>query len=353
MRFTVEEINNSTDILPNVPLGYEIFDDCTDTGTFPGPFDLISVNGLIQPSGERHKNSPKVTYGASSSIFSRKINFPSFLRTSPPNQDVIHAIVDILQHFNWSWVSFLHIDDDYGRDGLDWFRKTIEDTEICLAYTKGLNHHTDYQPILRQINELKVNAIIVYSPEWTAEDLIDSVVQLNMTNNNKVWIAGYAWSLNKKIRDKIKGKKAIGTILGVAEPQITIPGFKEFIHAFKAQDHYENEEQERFCNQKCNCSSVSAEEIIQADPAFSFPVYAAVYAVAHALHKILQCESGSCNDSIRVSPQMVLAELRKTRFELLNRTIQFDKNGDPKFGFSAIVLWNQHGDVQESLETSS
>ncbi|KAM9342488.1 taste receptor type 1 member 1-like [Pholidichthys leucotaenia] len=331
MRFTVEEINNSTDILPNVPLGYEIFDDCTDTGTFPGPFDLTSVNGLIKPSGGQLKNSPKViavvgtstspqaqtiapvfmmdfipmvSYGASSSIFSRKNSFPSFLRTVHHNQDVIHAVVGIVQHFNWSWVSFLYIDDAYGRDGLDWFRRKTEDTEICLAYAKGLDHHTDYQPILRQINVLEVNVIIVFAPEWTAEDLIDSVIQLNTTNNNKVWIAVDAWSLNKKIRDKIKGKKAIGTVLGVAEPQITIPGFKEFIHAFKAQDHFENEEEERFCNQNCNCSSVSAEEIIQADQAFSFPVYAAVYAVAHALHKILQCESGSCNDSIRVSPQM-------------------------------------------------
>lgn len=60
MRFSVEEINNSTDLLPNTSLGYEIFDHCSDTQSFSGILKLISVENLIQSHGEPHKNLSRV-----------------------------------------------------------------------------------------------------------------------------------------------------------------------------------------------------------------------------------------------------------------------------------------------------
>lgn len=54
MRFSVEQINNSSRLLPNVSLGYKIFDHCSISENFPGIFDLISANGLIRPWSEDH-----------------------------------------------------------------------------------------------------------------------------------------------------------------------------------------------------------------------------------------------------------------------------------------------------------
>ncbi|KAG8002783.1 Taste receptor type 1 member 1 [Nibea albiflora] len=183
----------------------------------------------------------QISYGAASSVFSKKQNYPSFLRTVHPNKDVIEVIVNIILHFKWSWVAFLNIDDDYGNDGRDLFIKMIKDTEICLGYTKGLQHDSDYSSIFRQIQAQKIGVIVVFAAEWTAEALIKSAIQLNITN--KVWIAGDAWSLNKEL-PKEKGIKNIGTVLGVAEPVVEIPGFSDFVHSAKSKNHCENTEQE-------------------------------------------------------------------------------------------------------------
>ncbi|XP_049921938.1 taste receptor type 1 member 2-like [Epinephelus moara] len=370
MRFTVEEIKNSTNLLPNVSLGYEIFDHCSDTQSFPGILKLLSVNDLIKPLGEPQDVSkvialvgpftstqsvtvapllmagfiPMVSYGASSSVFSENINFPSFLRTVHPNKNAIQVTVDIVQHFKWRWVAFLYSDNDYGKDGLELIIKRIKDTEICLALTKGLNDNTNYSQIFKQIKEQGVGVIIVFAPKTTAEALIESAIQLNVTN--KVWIADEGWSLNKELPKK-KGIRNIGTVLGVSQPVVTILGFGDFIHSSRSQAHCENTEQIMFCNQVCNCSSLSAEDVITADPSFNFPVYTAVYAIAHALHNVLQCGAGGCNNNITVYPHMVLAELKKSNFTLLDRSIQFDENGDPTFGSYSIVFWNQSGDAEE------
>uniref|UniRef100_A0A4W6G6B7 G-protein coupled receptors family 3 profile domain-containing protein n=1 Tax=Lates calcarifer TaxID=8187 RepID=A0A4W6G6B7_LATCA len=377
MRFSVEEINNSTNLLPNVSLGYEIFDHCSDAQNFPGVLDLISVNGLIQPWSEPHKEQarksnmskviavvgpftstqaltaaplfmvdliPMVNYGSTSSIFSKTGKFPSFLRTVHSSKDVIEVIGNIILHFKWRWVAFLNSDNNYGNDGRELFIKRIKDTEICLAYTRSIDENTNYSQMFKQIEAQKVQIIIVFASTMTAEAVIEAAIQLNITN--KVWIAGDAWSLNKRL-PKEKGIKNIGTVLGVSEAVVTIPGFSDFIYSSERQMHCENAGQQKFCNQVCNCSNLSAEDVIAADPSFSFPVYSAVYAIAHALHRTLQCGAGRCNDNITAYPHKVLAELKKSDFTLLNRRIQFDENGDPMFGSYSIVFWNHSGDAEE------
>ncbi|XP_029362389.1 taste receptor type 1 member 1-like [Echeneis naucrates] len=376
MRFSVEEINNSTILLPNVSLGYDIFDHCSDTLNFPGILNLISVNGLIQPWGELHKQQgnkpnmskviavvgpfsstqaltvaplfmvdliPMVNYGSSSSVFSKTFKFPSFLRTVQANKITIDAIITILQHFNWRWVAFLNSHDNYGNDGLELFRKSIEDTEICLPYTRGLNDNTNYSLIFKQIDAQRINIIIVFAPEKAAEALIESAARLNFTN--KVWIAVDTWSLNRHL-SKNKGIQNIGTVLGLSHTVVSIPGFSDFIHSVRSQIDCEKVE-EKLCNQVCNSTSLKVEDILAVDPSFSFPVYSAVYAIAHALHNVLECGAGTCNDNITVYPHMVLAELKKSNFTLLNQSVQFDENSNAKFGSFSIVFWNQSGDAQE------
>ena len=222
------------------------------------------------------------------------------------NEEIIEVIVSILLHFKWNWVAFLSSGDDFGVDGLKSFVKRIKDTEICLPFTKKLADDTNLSHMFKQIDIQRIHIIVVFAPELTSEDLIKSAIRLNVTN--KVWIAADTWSLNKML-PKEKGIRNIGTVVGVSQSVVTIPGFRDFILSSKSRIQCGNAKQPTFCNQVCNCDSLSAEELITMDPSFSFAVYSAVHALANALHNTLQCKAGQCNRNITMYPYMVSIQM--------------------------------------------
>ncbi|KAM9786281.1 taste receptor type 1 member 2-like [Neosynchiropus ocellatus] len=365
MRFSVEQINNSTELLPNVSVGYQIFDHCHNAENFPNVLDLISVNGSVSPWEEANKWMPPevvavsgpftstdaltmaplfmmdlcplISYGAASSILSGKAKYPSFMRTVFSNKEIITVIINIIQHFQWRWVAFLRSDESFGNNGLDLFVSGIQGTEICLAYTKGLQSNSNFTQIFQHIEQQNINVIIVFAPQLMAESLVGSAVRLKV--RNKVWLAGDTWALSKKLRS-LEGIDQIGTVIGISQNEKTIPGFSDFIHATRGRT--DRPDRHRACNQVCNCSGLTAEQILAADPSFTYSVYSSVYAIAHALHGLLNCgAAGGCSRNVTVYPYTVLAALKKSNFTLLKERIRFDPNGDPLFGSYLLVHWNK------------
>lgn len=160
--------------------------------------------------------------------------------------------------------------------------------------------------MFEQIENQNIGVIIVLVVEWAAEAVITSAIQLNVTD--KVWIAGDAWSLHEDLL-KLRGIESIGTVLGIAEPLVAIPGFSHFISSTWEKRRCEHEEKPTFCNQGCDCGGFTAQELIAAAPSFSFAVYSAVYAVSRALHEILQCRVEGCRKDITVYPHMVPTQI--------------------------------------------
>ncbi|XP_061115111.1 taste receptor type 1 member 2-like [Conger conger] len=374
MRFAVEEINNSTSILPGVSLGYQMFDHCSEVRNFPSVFDFLSRNGSVEiyrhlkeympkvvsvlgPFGSSQTITiapffmmdllPMVNFGSSSSSLSNKKSFPSFLRTVTSNRGQVQVIIRILQRYKWNWIAFIGCDNDYSQDALQLFIDGIRETGICLAYQEELTGNSKHNIILQKINELGINVIIVYALQLYATALIESAIQNNI--QDKVWIASDTWSLNKELPTR-KGLDTIGTIIGITERVVSLPGFPKFIHKSQGDSKYleckkrklktEKENFRATCNQDCyNCSYVNPIKIINEDPSYNFAIYSGVYVVAKALHAILQCDTNGCNKTERVFPYQLLKEIKKSDFELLNLRVKFDKNGDPPSRYD-IVSWD-------------
>ncbi|XP_053479881.1 taste receptor type 1 member 1-like [Ictalurus furcatus] len=368
MRFTVEEINNSSTLLPNVSLGYEIFDHCSDMQNFPSVLSFISENGSIPVQRYLNKYKPKViamtgpygststitvaplltlalvpmvNYGSSSYQLSNKKVYPSFLRTLPSNKNLIDIIIHIIKWFGWNWVAFIGSQDVYSQNGLNFFSQYAKKNSICLAYQELLNQTSNYTSTLSTIEKRKINVIVVFSSQDVAINLIREAIKNNI--RNKVWIAGEAWSMNQQLPNE-PGIQNIGNIFGITEKLMSFDGFKQFIYTRQSDENSNDESHppqpvKKMCNQDCvNCSLLSSEEILNENPTFSFPIYAAIYTMANALHKVLHCDANGCNKSIPVYPFMLLKEMKTLDFLLNGRKVKYDQNGDLPV-FYDVVFW--------------
>jgi len=250
-----------------------------------------------------------VNYGASSYALSNKLKYPAFVRTSPSNKNLIEMIIHIIQWFGWNWVAFLGSQDEYSSDGLKLFNTYIRNTGICLAYQESLSLNANYSLTLQKIDMLKINVIVVFALPQYASKVIKTAIANNI--HDKVWIASQAWAMNQQLpREPGIGK--IGTIIGITERLLTLPGFNEFVNIDRRSTDVTHDEESdiqsksKTCNQVCdNCTLWTAEEIINENPTFSFDIYAAIYTIAHALHKVLQCDMNGCRKNTVVKPYMV------------------------------------------------
>uniref|UniRef100_A0A672R378 Double-strand-break repair protein rad21-like protein 1 n=1 Tax=Sinocyclocheilus grahami TaxID=75366 RepID=A0A672R378_SINGR len=390
MRFAVEEINNSTTLLPNVSLGYEIFDHCSNTQNFNSVLSFISKNGSIKPKEKLNSYQPKVialtgpygssrtmtvaplftmdlipmvNYGASSYVLSDKHQYPSYVRTIPSNKDLIEMIIHIIRWFGWNWVAFLGSQHDL--DGLNVFNEYIRNTGICLAYQESLSLNANYSQTLKRIDKLNINVIVIFALPQYASKIIKAAIANNI--QDKVWIASQHWAMNQQLpREPGIGK--IGTVIGITEKLLSLPGFNEFVYN-KARgttdvgrnDRPESEVQRKSktCNQDCDyCSLLTAEEIINENPTLSFAIYSAIYTIAHALHQILQCDMNKCHKNTMVKPYMVnyhfdptisyavvlwRTEVNPPQFEMVGT---YEKFPETTFTIdNSLLLWHNNGSV--------
>ncbi|CAL8347176.1 unnamed protein product [Arctogadus glacialis] len=131
MLFAIEEINNSTDILPGIKLGYKLYDLCGSiaravkvalslingneetasmsekpcSGSVPAIVGVTSSSPSMAIStviGPFH--TPLVSHYATCACLSNKVKYPSFLRTIPSDYYQSRALAQMVKHFGWTWV---------------------------------------------------------------------------------------------------------------------------------------------------------------------------------------------------------------------------------------------------------
>ncbi|NWU44197.1 TS1R3 protein, partial [Hylia prasina] len=383
MRFAIDQINNSSSLLPGITLGYDMYDTCFEPlGALQPSLLFLSRNGTTgigvlcnytqyQPRVTAvigpHQSDlclvtaklfssfliPQVSYGASSETLSNTELYPSFYRTVPSDKNLVEAVVLLLNQFGWNWVAAVSSDNEYGRGAQALFLSVASTNNICVAF-EGLvptdlaepGARTQLEDTVRGINSTKVNVVVLFSYSLPAQALLEHSIRMGL--GKKVWVGTEAWMLSD-VAASTPNIQSIGTVLGFVMRTGTVPGFQEYV-----AELFSSVAQEEFCRRSRELSRLVNAEALdmhcpQCDrvtlgdiwPTLGVttvqPVHVAVYSVAHALHRALGCTSKSCPKTAIRSWQL-LHFMNTLPFDLNGQSFRFDQSHGTNTGYK-LIFW--------------
>lgn len=216
-------------------------------------------------------------------------------------------MIQLLVHFNWTWIALLGSNNDYGLQGMQSLSEQAPHYGICIAYQAIIPSYSastvqTMRNMVDGIVKTKVNTIVAFSSKTILKGFFPFVIERNITK--KVWIGTEDWSVTTVISG-IPGIQTIGTVLGISLQSAAVPGLANFEQKVFAASLGQSVTQkppnsaissDNTCLQSSDLYGLARMNFsLEAyDMTSASNVYKAVYAVAYALHQTLGCDSGQC-----------------------------------------------------------
>uniref|UniRef100_A0A8C5MHP9 Receptor ligand binding region domain-containing protein n=1 Tax=Leptobrachium leishanense TaxID=445787 RepID=A0A8C5MHP9_9ANUR len=375
--FAVEEINSRLDLLPNITLGFLIYDTCAALRrTVEGALWMLSGGGEIIPNyqcQEETRLACIISYtGSTRSIIMTQIldlyRYPqlSYFSTSPSlssmnqlssissNEVQYRGLAQLVTYFGWTWIGLLATDDDYGQVGAQMVKKEIITSGACVAFVENIltGHPKRNAPnIVHVIKKSVVNVVIVLSSPFDFLPVVEELVSQNVTG--KTWVASESWSTSAFLL-KERFQRVLGGTIGFAIHGGQMLGFGEYLYSLHPSNHLNdgfvnefwekvfsctwNKKDDSNTTRKCTGRENLKTSLIKADLRITFNVYTCVYAIAWALQSLLQCKPGqgpfhhgACADISSLQPWQVHHYVKNVNFHTSDGTHIFfnDKGNSP------------------------
>uniref|UniRef100_A0A3B4ECQ5 G-protein coupled receptors family 3 profile domain-containing protein n=1 Tax=Pygocentrus nattereri TaxID=42514 RepID=A0A3B4ECQ5_PYGNA len=377
----IREINNRTDLLPGITLGYHIYDACSEVpmavkvafqfanGMEPFFNDTDScsksaaaaVPALVGDSTSTTSISmtrilglfgiPQVSHFASCTCLSDKQQFPAFFRTIPSDHHQAAAIAKVVKYFGWTWIGAVHSDTDYGNFGMASFLKAAQEEGICVEYSESYYRTQPRSKLERVANVIRrstARVIVTFLHEGEFRFLLDELTRQPPPPIQ--WIGNDAWLIDPEF---LRFNMCAGAI-GFGFPRSVIPGLREFLMDLSPAQALKSPLLTEFWESSFSCSlkgsSEGARECDGSEDirALQNPytdtsqlratnlVYKATYAIAHAIHGVI-CNDTQCDKSAKFTPWQILNQLKRVNFTTKNGfQVSFDSSGDPMAVYDLI-----------------
>uniref|UniRef100_A0A8C1X7M0 G-protein coupled receptors family 3 profile domain-containing protein n=1 Tax=Cyprinus carpio TaxID=7962 RepID=A0A8C1X7M0_CYPCA len=357
MIFAIEEINRSEMLLPNVSIGYQIYDTCSSRmssmsatmGLMNGP--EFAAGETCNGQSSIHAIIGETDHTASCECLSNRKDHPSFFRTISSDYHQSRALAYIVKHLGWSWVGAVNSDNDYGNYGMAIFLNTAQKEGICVEYSEKF-YRTEPEKLKKVVDTIKkgtTKVIVAFVSFIEMGLLIDQLNILNITGLQIIGVEG--WITSKSLITP-KSFQVMGGSLGFALRKINLEGFSDYVvkafweTAFPCTQIKENSSQYVInCSRYQDLLALKNYNEDVPEQRYSSHVYKAVYAVAHSLHSLLKCkEQEGCEKGLTIQPQQVVEALKKVNFTVkFGDRVWFDRTGAAVAQYE-VVNWQQDSD---------
>ena len=382
MIFAIEKINNDSDLLPNISLGYDIRDYCEIalratrisydlitgkllTNMTQGKLGKKSITALIGPDDSSTAvviaghlqvlNVSALSPTATSPELSAH-TYEYFYRTAPSDAFKGKAMADLMEHFEWSYVAAIEQDDSYGRNGLWSVVREAEarNNSFCLAMARFISDESPILSIRNIVTTLRqqgnIRVVILWIHGSHATHFFAEVSRQNLTA--RVWILSDVF-----ISDSIPGFSSIlyGSIVVKPRSFSTDTEFEEHKKALTIttmnQIFPEWSSEIKTLITNCSASSENVNSTWQScffdfvhrmQSSYTPYVTDAVYSMAHALNILV--EDTTVKDyKLEVSTDINVMKglLSKVSFVGLTGNVSFNKDGDRQSVLYDIVNFQQ------------
>uniref|UniRef100_A0A8D2LR35 G-protein coupled receptors family 3 profile domain-containing protein n=1 Tax=Varanus komodoensis TaxID=61221 RepID=A0A8D2LR35_VARKO len=408
LSFAVDEINGNPQILPNLTLGFHIINGyyiakmrykatmrllCTYHRFVPNFSSATQkkiaavIGGLVTEASEimaiilAMYKIPQLTYGSFSPAHGDKTEFPFLYQMVPKESHQYLGVVRLLQHFGWTWIGLLAVDDDYGDKFLQTVVPLLSQNDICYAFIFHFPERSyldEYAVRLLKVlknypvlMEGKVSACFVHGehPSWQNLRMMFFAASIwSWPSLEKVWISTSQWDFESLSIQKMWDIQHFHGAITFAVRSKQPPGFHTFVYSMKPQWRKGDIFFQNFWEQAFHChfnpSQIygeskrlcTGEERLETLPSTVFEgkmtghssnVYNAVYAVALAMDATFRWSSKhgrSRGDqaSHDAEPWQVRKLHHFLRGMLFNNSagdlVSFDENGESVAGFDVINL---------------
>lgn len=391
MIFAIESVNQNPNILPNVTIGYDIRDYCesialamhitydlvrdsdpvcmphlntfnisslgnvTMAGFKPisalvGPYNsgsAVLVGSLLQVA-----TIPAISPTATSVELSSQL-YKDFFRTVPPDNLQAQVMADIIEHFNWTYVAAVGLDDSYGRNGIWALEKESYDRKsFCLAFSEFIPRLGYQEKIKQTVSRIKKKPSIGVIIVWLSgrygraffQDATDEKLQ------GKTLILSDALTAEEAVFLDTRYTVLDGS-LGIQPHDYPSTAFEEHLKRITPAKSVERGMVwwDELWRSQFNCSVTESNDsgcganltsfhaITKIRSSFISYLIDAVYALAHALDEIYNCSAAHGMQSTDHCPSVqpfvkgsdVQKFLRNVSFDGLTGTVRFDSYGDP------------------------